>query len=57
MLAEAGNNASTGSLTTVGMTDKDPYELKIAGMLHDCAKSLHSARESTRHQAANIYDA
>jgi HD-GYP domain-containing protein (c-di-GMP phosphodiesterase class II) len=38
MLAEAAHNESTGPLANFQMTDKDRYELKIAGMLHDCGK-------------------
>jgi len=38
MLAEAAHNESTGPLASFQMTDKDRYELKIAGMLHDCGK-------------------
>jgi HD-GYP domain-containing protein (c-di-GMP phosphodiesterase class II) len=38
MLAEAVNETSEGPLASFTMTDKDRYELKIAGMLHDCGK-------------------
>ena len=38
MLAEAVNNCRVGPLKTFTMTDKDRYELKIAGLLHDCGK-------------------
>ena len=38
MLAEAVNESGSGLLGNSGMTDKDRYELKIAGMLHDCGK-------------------
>jgi HD-GYP domain-containing protein (c-di-GMP phosphodiesterase class II) len=38
MLAEAVNNCSVGPLKTFRMSDKDRYELKIAGLLHDCGK-------------------
>jgi HD-GYP domain-containing protein (c-di-GMP phosphodiesterase class II) len=38
MLAEAANEAKEGSLAGFRMTDEDRYELKIAGMLHDCGK-------------------
>jgi HD-GYP domain-containing protein (c-di-GMP phosphodiesterase class II) len=38
MLAEAVNEASSGPLSDFRMTDKDRYELKIAGLLHDCGK-------------------
>lgn len=38
MLAEAVNETTSGPLGHFTMTDKDRYELKIAGMLHDCGK-------------------
>jgi HD-GYP domain-containing protein (c-di-GMP phosphodiesterase class II) len=38
LLAEAANDAAEGPLTEFRMTDKDRYELKIAGLLHDCGK-------------------
>lgn len=38
MLAEAVNDTSEGPLADFHMTDKDRYELKIAGLLHDCGK-------------------
>jgi HD-GYP domain-containing protein (c-di-GMP phosphodiesterase class II) len=38
MLAEAVNATSEGPLAAFTMTDKDRYELKIAGLLHDCGK-------------------
>ena len=38
MLAEAASNAVVGPLADFRMTDKDRYELKIAGLLHDCGK-------------------
>jgi HD-GYP domain-containing protein (c-di-GMP phosphodiesterase class II) len=38
MLAEAASKVTTGPLTDFQMTDKDRYELKIAGLLHDCGK-------------------
>lgn len=38
MLAEAVNNCKVGPLKNFSMTDKDRYELKIAGLLHDCGK-------------------
>ncbi|HYL24526.1 MAG TPA: HD domain-containing phosphohydrolase [Burkholderiales bacterium] len=38
MLAEAVNETSEGPLAEFRMTDKDRYELKIAGLLHDCGK-------------------
>ena len=38
MLAEAVNETTEGPLADFHMTDKDRYELKIAGLLHDCGK-------------------
>ena len=38
MLAEAVNDTAHGPLRDFTMTDKDRYELKIAGLLHDCGK-------------------
>ncbi len=38
MLAEAAHNAEYGPLSDFRMTDKDRYELKLAGLLHDCGK-------------------
>ncbi len=38
MLAEAVNDTSDGPLKSFSMSDKDRYELKIAGLLHDCGK-------------------
>src|SRR5215813_1667848 len=38
MLAEAVNDTTEGPLKDFHMTDKDRYELKIAGLLHDCGK-------------------
>ncbi|HUL91974.1 MAG TPA: HD domain-containing phosphohydrolase [Burkholderiales bacterium] len=38
MLAEAVNETYDGPLQEFKMTDKDRYELKIAGLLHDCGK-------------------
>jgi len=38
MLAEAVNATEVGPLKDFTMTDKDRYELKIAGLLHDCGK-------------------
>jgi HD-GYP domain-containing protein (c-di-GMP phosphodiesterase class II) len=38
MLAEAANGATEGPLAGFIMTDRDRYELKIAGLLHDCGK-------------------
>ena len=38
MLAEAAHQSTEGPLEDFVMTDKDRYELKIAGLLHDCGK-------------------
>ena len=38
MLAEAVNETREGPLADFHMTEKDRYELKIAGLLHDCGK-------------------
>jgi HD-GYP domain-containing protein (c-di-GMP phosphodiesterase class II) len=38
MIAEACHNQSDGPLKDFHMTEKDRYELKIAGWLHDCGK-------------------
>jgi HD-GYP domain-containing protein (c-di-GMP phosphodiesterase class II) len=38
MLADAAEAASEGPLAGFAMSDRERYELKIAGMLHDCGK-------------------
>ena len=38
LLAEAVNETTVGPLASFTMTDKDRYELRIAGLLHDCGK-------------------
>ncbi len=38
MLAEATDKTDEGPLKAFRMTDRDRYELKIAGLLHDCGK-------------------
>src|SRR4029079_410025 len=57
MLAEAVNDAQQGPMRSFAMTDKDRYELKIAGMLHDCGKvttPVHVVDKATKLQT--IYD-
>lgn len=57
MLAEAVNRTSHGPLAEFSMTDKDRYELKIAGLLHDCGKvttPVHVVDKSTKLQT--IFD-
>ncbi len=38
MLAEAVSATQEGPLASFAMTERDRYELKIAGLLHDCGK-------------------
>jgi HD-GYP domain-containing protein (c-di-GMP phosphodiesterase class II) len=38
MLAEAASRTKEGPLADFAMSEKDRYELKIAGLLHDCGK-------------------
>ncbi len=38
MIAEAAHSAEQGPLAPFRMSDKDRYELKLAGLLHDCGK-------------------
>jgi HD-GYP domain-containing protein (c-di-GMP phosphodiesterase class II) len=38
MLAEAVNGTNRGALAGFSMDDRDRYELKMAGLLHDCGK-------------------
>jgi HD-GYP domain-containing protein (c-di-GMP phosphodiesterase class II) len=38
LLAEAVNETGEGPLAAFQMSEKDRYELKIAGLLHDCGK-------------------
>ena len=57
MLAEAVNQTRAGPLADFSMTDKDRYELKIAGLLHDCGKvttPVHVVDKSTKLQT--IFD-
>ena len=53
MLAEAVNATSAGPLATFTMDDRDRYELKIAGLLHDCGKvttPVHVVDKATKLQ-------
>ncbi len=57
MLAEAVNNCKTGPLKDFTMSERDRYELKIAGLLHDCGKvttPVHVVDKATKLQT--IYD-
>ena len=57
MIAEAVNNTKTGPLKNFHMNEKDRYELKIAGLLHDCGKvttPVHVVDKSTKLET--IYD-
>ncbi|MFO1320450.1 MAG: HD domain-containing phosphohydrolase [Burkholderiales bacterium] len=57
MLAEAAHKADTGPLANWTMTEKDRYELKIAGLLHDCGKvttPVHVVDKATKLQT--IFD-
>jgi len=38
LLADAVNNVQSGPFANFSMSEKDRYELKIAGLLHDCGK-------------------
>jgi HD-GYP domain-containing protein (c-di-GMP phosphodiesterase class II) len=57
MLAEAVNETQEGPLSAFTMSDKDRYELKIAGLLHDCGKvttPVHVVDKATKLEA--IFD-
>ena len=57
MLAEAVNETREGPLSDFRMTEKDRYELKIAGLLHDCGKvttPVHVVDKATKLET--IYD-
>ena len=57
MLAEAAINAKTGPLKDFHLNDKGLYELKLAGLLHDCGKvttPVHIVDKATKLQT--IYD-
>ncbi len=57
MIADAVNNTNVGPLKDFYMTEKDRYELKIAGLLHDCGKvttPVHVVDKATKLQT--LYD-
>lgn len=57
MIADAVNACKVGPLKEFRMTDGDRYELKIAGLLHDCGKvttPVHVVDKATKLQT--IYD-
>jgi len=57
MLADAAAECQVGPLKSFTMTEKDRYELKIAGLLHDCGKvttPVHVIDKATKLQT--IYD-
>jgi HD-GYP domain-containing protein (c-di-GMP phosphodiesterase class II) len=57
LLAEAVDNCKVGPLRDFAMTDGDRYELKIAGLLHDCGKvttPVHVVDKATKLQT--IFD-
>jgi HD-GYP domain-containing protein (c-di-GMP phosphodiesterase class II) len=57
LLAEAVNETKAGPLADFHMSDKDRYELKIAGLLHDCGKvttPVHVVDKATKLEA--LYD-
>jgi len=57
MLAEAASRTETGPLKDFKLADQDRYELKMAGLLHDCGKittPVHVVDKATKLQT--IYD-
>jgi HD-GYP domain-containing protein (c-di-GMP phosphodiesterase class II) len=57
MLAEAAHECAAGPLAAFRMSEKDRYELKIAGLLHDCGKittPVHVVDKATKLQT--IFD-
>jgi HD-GYP domain-containing protein (c-di-GMP phosphodiesterase class II) len=53
MLAEAVTATASGPLAAFSMDDRDRYELKIAGLLHDCGKvttPVHVVDKATKLQ-------
>lgn len=57
MLAEAAHAVQEGPLASFCMTERDRYELKMAGLLHDCGKittPVHVVDKATKLQT--LYD-
>jgi HD-GYP domain-containing protein (c-di-GMP phosphodiesterase class II) len=57
MLADAVDRTSDGPLARFRMTERDRYELRIAGLLHDCGKittPVHIVDKATKLES--IYD-
>ena len=57
MIADAVNRCRIGPLSAFSMSDQDRYELKIAGLLHDCGKittPVHVVDKATKLQT--IFD-
>ena len=57
MLAEAVNQTTEGPLRDFSMSEQDRYELKIAGLLHDCGKvttPVHVVDKATKLET--LYD-
>src|SRR3954464_14764322 len=57
LLAEAGNDTKEGPLRDFMLTEKDRYERKIAGLLHDCGKvttPVHVVDKATKLET--LYD-
>lgn len=57
MLAEAASATTQGPLADFHMSERDRYELKIAGLLHDCGKittPVHVVDKATKLQT--LYD-
>jgi len=53
LLAEAAHQTQAGPFAPWHMTDKDRYELKVAGLLHDCGKvttPVHVVDKATKLQ-------
>lgn len=57
MLAEAADATAEGPLAAFSMSERDRYELKMAGLLHDCGKittPVHVVDKATKLQT--LYD-